>query len=45
LRGLELVPSEQRYRVPPTRTPSGHNASRWAAAKKRNVSVIRSFGV
>ena len=28
--GLKLVPSKQRYLVPPTSTPKGHNANRWA---------------
>jgi hypothetical protein len=29
--GLELVPIKWRYLVPPTSTPKGHNANRWAA--------------
>jgi hypothetical protein len=31
LHGLELVPLKWRCLVPPTSTPQGHNASRWAA--------------
>ena len=31
LRGLELVPSKWCSLVPPTSTPQGHNAHRWAA--------------
>ena len=31
LRGLKLVPAKGRCLVPPTSTPKGHNANRWAA--------------
>jgi hypothetical protein len=31
VRGLKWVPSKWRRRVPPTSTPKGHNAHRWAA--------------
>jgi hypothetical protein len=31
LRGFKLVPAKRRSRVPPTSTPKGHNANRWAA--------------
>jgi len=31
LRGLKLFPAKWRCLVPPTSTPKGHNASRWAS--------------
>src|SRR5215216_132780 len=44
--GLELIPRKWRYLVPPTSTPEGHNANRWAAGERSKIKfVLQSKGV